>query len=111
MVVLLLSERQLRLCGLIEYRNQERCAGNQLYGWFDRARICNISDDEIIFAQPQRDFEFLGVADYSKLVASVFQRRLKFRICDQLGAMRAGVLVGENFGGAISEQGFKTNAA
>jgi len=110
-VVLLFSEGQFGLCGLIEYRNQYRCAGNRLYGWFEGARVCDISDDEVILTQPYRDFEFLGVADYSKLVASIFQRRLKFRICDQLGAMRARVLVSKNFGGTVSEQSSKTNAA
>jgi hypothetical protein len=45
------------------------------------------------------------------LAASAFQSRLKFRICDQLGAMRPGMLVSKNFGWAISEQGFKAYAA
>src|SRR5947207_11864332 len=111
MVILFLSERYFRLCGLVEYRNQGRRPGNRLYGWFDDAHVCNISDHEVILAQPQCDFEFLGIADYSKLVASAFQRRLKFRICDQLGAMRADVLVGKNFGWAISEQSFQANTA
>src|SRR5712691_10198745 len=111
MVVLLLSEGHFRLCRLVEYRNQGRCAGSRAYGRSDGARVCNISDQEVILAQPQCDFEFLNVVDYSKLVASAFQRRLKFRIRNQLGAMRAGVLVGKNFGGAVSKQGFKANAA
>src|SRR5437879_13823822 len=111
MVVLLLSDGHFRLCWLVEYRNQGRCAGSGGYGRSDGAHVCNVSDQEVVLAQPQCDFEFLNVADYSKLVTSAFQRRLKFRICDQLGAMRAGMLVSENFGWTISKQGFKTYAA
>src|SRR5437763_7878179 len=111
MAVLLLSEGQFRLGRLIEYRNQRRRPGNRPYGWCNGARVSNISDHEVVLAQPQCDFKFLNVADYSKLVASAFQRGLKLRICDQLGAMRAGVLVGKDFGGAVSEQGFKANSA
>src|SRR6266699_3394381 len=107
MVVLLLSEGHFRLCRLVEYRNQDRYAGSRGYGRSDGARVCNISGQEVLLAQPQCDFEFLNVADYSKLVTSAFQRRLKFRICDQLGAMRVGMLVSKNFGWTISKQGFK----
>src|SRR6266404_3494690 len=110
MVVLLLSEGHFRLRRLVEYRNQGRCAGSRGYGRSDGACVCNISDQQVVLAQLQCHFEFLNVANYSKLVASAFQRRLKFRICDQLGAMRAGMLVSKNFGWAISEQGFKAYA-
>src|SRR5438270_11098370 len=111
MVILLLGDGHVRLCWLVEYRNQGRCAGRGGYGRSDGARVCNISDQEVVLAQTQCDFEFLNVADYPKLVASAFQRRLKFRICYQLGAMRAAMLVSKNFGWAISEQGFKAYAA
>jgi len=94
MVVFLLSQRQFRFCGVIKYRHQERRTTHRVYGRFNSARICDVGDQEVILSKTQSYLQLFRVTDNPELVASAFQRRLEFWICDQLSTVRTRMLVG-----------------